>query len=96
MPHPKKATERPASSSTAPIRLLHHLRKSGQPIVISINGQAELRVEDQESFEKLLTLVDRLETIDGIRRGLEDVEAGRTVSLEEFKAEKRQKYGLPG
>lgn len=95
MLHPKKATELPSNSSTAATRLLHQLRKSSQPIVVSINGQAELRVEDQESYEKLLSLVDRLETIAGVRRGLEDVKEGRCRPVQEVFEELRRKYELP-
>jgi predicted transcriptional regulator len=37
---------------------------------------------------------DRVEAIEGIRRGLADFEAGRFRPLEEIAAEKRGKYGF--
>jgi predicted transcriptional regulator len=36
------------------------------------------------------------EAVDGIRRGHEDVKAGRTRPAAEFLAEMRQKHGIPG
>jgi predicted transcriptional regulator len=38
---------------------------------------------------------DYLEAVEGIRRGLEDVEAGRTKPADEFLDEFARKHGLP-
>lgn len=51
-------------------------------------------VQDAQSYQKLLDTLERLETIAGIKQGLDDVEAGRTKSLSEFEQEMRQKYGI--
>ncbi|HUE03433.1 MAG TPA: hypothetical protein VMR62_27980 [Bryobacteraceae bacterium] len=39
---------------------------------------------------------DYQEAVDGIRRGYQDVKAGRTRPAAAFLAEMRRKYGLPG
>ena len=39
---------------------------------------------------------DYREAVEGIRRGCEDMQAGRTRPATEFLAEMRRKYGLPG
>ena len=39
---------------------------------------------------------DREEAVEGIRRGYEDVRAGRTRPAAEFLAEMRRKHGFPG
>ena len=51
-------------------------------------------VDDRESYRLLIELVDRLETVASIRRGLEDVRMGRTVTLDDFKDEVRRKDGI--
>ena len=38
---------------------------------------------------------DYLEALEGVRRGLEDVKAGRTVPADEFLDQFAQKHGLP-
>ena len=38
---------------------------------------------------------DRAEAIEGVQRGLEDFQAGRYRSFNEFAAEQRRKYNLP-
>jgi hypothetical protein len=43
--------------------------------VLTINGKAELVVQDAEAYQALL---DRVEAIEAIQRGLADVKAGRT------------------
>jgi hypothetical protein len=77
------------------MELIRQLRKAGQPVVLTINGTAELVVEDDGSLQKLLELVDRLETIESVRKGMRDLEEGRGLSLEEFKEQVRKKHGIP-
>jgi PHD/YefM family antitoxin component YafN of YafNO toxin-antitoxin module len=60
---------------------LKRLKETGRPQVLTINGRAELVVQDAEAYQKLLEAVDRAEALEGIRRGLEDVKAGRTRPL---------------
>ena len=74
---------------------LQQLRETGRPVVLTVNGKAELVVQDAQSYQRLLDLIDRLEAIEGIKRGLADVDAGRTKPLAQFDAEMREKYGIP-
>ncbi|MBN3926694.1 type II toxin-antitoxin system Phd/YefM family antitoxin [Nostoc sp. NMS4] len=73
---------------------IQQMKETGQPLVLTVNGKAELVVQDAESYQKLLELLEQLETIAGIRKGLEDVDAGRTRPVEEFEQEMQQKYGI--
>ncbi|MBD6617973.1 type II toxin-antitoxin system prevent-host-death family antitoxin [Nostoc sp. B(2019)] len=73
---------------------IQQMKETGQPVVLTVNGKAELVVQDAESYQKLLELLEQLETIAGIRKGLEDVEAGRTRPVEEFEQEMQKKYGI--
>jgi prevent-host-death family protein len=73
---------------------IQQMKQTGNPVVLSVNGKAELVVQDAESYQKLLELVEKLETIAGIRKGLEDIDAGRTRPVDEFVQEMQQKYGI--
>jgi prevent-host-death family protein len=73
---------------------LERMRGSGHPLVLTINGKAELVVQDAASYQKLLERVDEMDALDGIRRGLADVEAGRVTPLKEFEKDFRKKRGL--
>lgn len=67
---------------TAAIR--RQLKETGEPIVLTVNGKAELVVRDVASYQKLLEIVERLETIEGIRAGLEEMYAGKGRPASEF------------
>jgi prevent-host-death family protein len=76
------------------LEFLQQMKQTGKPVVLTVNGKAELVVQDAESYQKLLDALDRLEAIASIKQGLEDVEAGRTSTLSEFEQEMQQKYGI--
>jgi len=59
------------------VELLDRLRKTGHPLVLTINGKAEVVVQDAAAYQ---TLLDRLDAIEGIQRGLADVKAGRAAA----------------
>jgi PHD/YefM family antitoxin component YafN of YafNO toxin-antitoxin module len=67
------------------------LKKSGQPELLTIDGRAALVVQDAQAYQKLLDALDRAETIAGIAEGLADVEAGRTISLDQLSRDLRAK-----
>ena len=76
-------------------KFIQQMKKTGEPVVLTVHGRAEIVVQDAQAYQKLLTEVDRLQAIEAIKRGLKDVEEGRTVSLAEFEAEMRIKYDIP-
>ena len=55
---------------------LRRIKKSGRPVVLTVNGKAEAVVQDAASYQKLLDLIDHTEATAGIRRGLESVARG--------------------
>ena len=57
----------------ADVELLERLKKTGNPLVLTINGKAEVVVQDAEAYQ----LLERVQTIEGIQRGLADVKARR-------------------
>ena len=72
--------------------LLNRLRKTGHPLVLTINGKAALVVQNAEAYQ---TLLDRVEAIEGIQRGLADVNAGRTKPARQVFDRLRRKHGIP-
>ncbi len=73
---------------------LRQLKETGDPVILTINGKAELVVQDAASYQKLLDLAEEAKVIEGIHQGLEDMKAGRTMSLEAFKEHARKKHGI--
>ena len=76
------------------VQFLRQLKETGEPVILTINGKAELVVQDAGSYQKLLELVDRLETIEAVREGMKEFEQGEGISLEEAKEQARVKHGI--
>ncbi len=73
---------------------LHQLKETGRPVVLTINGKAELVVQDAGSYQRLLDLVDRLETIEAVQEGMKELAQGKGFSLDQAKDEVRKKHGI--
>ena len=74
--------------------MLTQLKQTGEPVVLTINGKAELVVQDAAAYQKLRQVAEEARVLEGIREGIEDMKAGRTVSLDEFKEHARKKHGI--
>ena len=70
---------------------LERLKKSGQPEVLTVNGQAEVVVQDAVAYQ---TLVDKLEAIEGIRKGLELMVRRKSRSIEIFFEDFERKHAI--
>jgi prevent-host-death family protein len=57
---------------------LARMRKNGHPVVLTVNGKAELVVQDAASYQRLLELAEQAEMMEFLRESREDIEAGRT------------------
>lgn len=53
-------------------------------MVLTVNGKAELVVQDAESYQKLLDAFELLETLKGIKLGLEQRWRGEGKKAEDF------------
>jgi prevent-host-death family protein len=70
------------------------LKQTGEPVVLTINGKAELVVQDAAAYQKLRQIAEEARVLEGIRQGIEDMNADRTISLDEFKGHARTKHGI--
>lgn len=76
---------------------LEQLHETGGPDVLTVNGKAQVVVQDAAAYQRLVeraTQAEREETIAAIREGLADVEAGRTRPARQVLKSLAQKYGL--
>ncbi|HVF47676.1 MAG TPA: type II toxin-antitoxin system Phd/YefM family antitoxin [Pyrinomonadaceae bacterium] len=76
-------------------KFMQQIKKTGEPIVLTVNGKAEMVVLDAERYDDFLRQKDRIEAIEGIRRGREDVKDGRVRDAEDFFDEMFAKYDIP-
>jgi len=69
---------------------LRQLKETGHPVVLTINGKAELVVQDTASYQKLIELAERVERMEALQASINDMRAGKVVPVEEMLAEMRQ------
>ena len=72
---------------------LRHLKETGHPLVLTINGKAELVVQDTASYQKLIELAERAQRMDALRASIEDLRAGKVIPADDVLAELRQILG---
>jgi PHD/YefM family antitoxin component YafN of YafNO toxin-antitoxin module len=74
---------------------VRQLKASRRPMVLTINGKAELVVQDAVSYQRLLDIAAQADAGEGIRQGLEDIAQGRTRPSREVFDEIREEYDIP-
>lgn len=74
---------------------LARLSASGRPEVLTINGKARVVVQDAVAYQKLVRIVEAIETENTIRERLKSLHAGEPgVPAEEVLAKVRSTLGL--
>lgn len=70
------------------------LKETRIPEVLTVNGKAEVVVQDADSYQELLRSLHRMETIAAIREGLASAERGEMKDAEQVFSEMKARYGL--
>ena len=74
---------------------IERLKQTGRPEVLTVNGRAELVVQDAASYQKLLELLDYAEAVEGIKKGLETMRQGKGRPAAEVFQHLRDKHQIP-
>jgi len=77
-----------------PKAILGKLKSSKSPAILTVNGKAELVVQDAASYQQLLDKVQAAEDLDAIREGLAQSLAGQGQPAEDFFRIFEIKHGL--
>jgi prevent-host-death family protein len=70
------------------------IKKKKTPLVLTINGRAEIVVQDADSYQALLDRLERAETAAAIRQGMEQFEHGEGIPLDRAERRLRRKHGF--
>lgn len=73
---------------------VQRLKATGTPELLTVNGRAEVVVQDADSYQALLERVDRMENISAIRQGLASAERGELEPAEKVYAKMKARHGL--
>ena len=70
------------------------LRQNRTPLLLTVDGHAEIVVQDAESYQRLVERLERAEGVIAIREGLLEADAGRVHPAREALAKLGTKLGL--
>ena len=72
------------------------LKETRTPEVLTVNGRAEVVIQDAESYQNLVDRLHHMETITAIREGIASADRGELKPAEQVFAEMKAKYGIQG
>ncbi len=75
--------------------IMRHLKDTGRPVILTVNGRAAAVVQDADAYQRLLDLAADASAAEGIRQGLDDMENARTRSAQAVLGAIRADYGIP-
>lgn len=73
---------------------VNEMKRTRRPVVLTVNGKAELVVQDAASYQGMLDRLARLEAVEAIRVGIVAAEEGRVKPARKALAELREKLGI--
>ena len=65
-------------------KVMRQMKKTKDPIVLTVNGKAAVVVQDAESYQKLLELKERTEVIETLRERLASARNKKGRAAEDF------------
>lgn len=74
---------------------IKRIKQTGKPHVLTVNGKAEVVVQDAGSYQALLETIERLEAIAGINKGLDNVLHDKVSPAKEAFSRMRDKFKIP-
>ena len=75
-------------------QFMNQMKKTHRPVVLTVNGKAELVVQDAESYQQILDRLERFEAVEAIRLGIAAAEEGRVKPARQALAELQEKLGV--
>lgn len=73
---------------------LKKIKKSGSPLVLTVNGKAEIVVQDAKAYQEMLERIERVEAVEAIRKGIESFEQGEGRPARKALKELGRKHGI--
>ena len=72
------------------------MQENEKPIVLTVNGEAQLVVQDAKAYQKLLDRLEYIETIAALKEGIAEIDAGQGVPANDALKAIKEKHDIPG
>ena len=70
------------------------LKATHAPEVLTVNGKAEIVIQDVQSYQQMIERLQHMETVAAIQEGMASAERGELKPATQVLDEMRAKYGL--
>jgi len=74
---------------------IRQLKETGAPVVLTVNGKAELVIQDAAAYQRLLELLEELGTVQTLRERLAAAHRGEGRPVDEFFDELYERHAIP-
>jgi PHD/YefM family antitoxin component YafN of YafNO toxin-antitoxin module len=71
--------------------VITHIKETRRPTVITINGSAEIVIQDARSYQEMLDKLEYLDNVQKIQRGLNEIKANKAMPYKKAFADFRKK-----
>ena len=78
-----------------PALYVEELKKSKTPLVLTVDGKAEIVMLDADAYQEILDKIEYAESVRDIKEGIESFEKGEGRTADEAFAELAKKYDIP-
>jgi prevent-host-death family protein len=75
-------------------KYMKKMKKSKGPVVLTVNGKAEIIVQDARAYQEILDRVERAETVAALKQGIQEFERGQGRPARQALEELRRKHGI--
>lgn len=58
------------------------LKETGRPIVLTVNGKAEIVLQDAASYQEILEAMEYVQAVKSLRESIQEIQEGKTESAE--------------
>jgi prevent-host-death family protein len=76
-------------------KVMQQMKKTKEPVVLTVNGKAAVVIQDAESYQRLLDLKERAEVVEILRQRLASLGRGKRRPAEEFFTEMFANNNIP-
>jgi PHD/YefM family antitoxin component YafN of YafNO toxin-antitoxin module len=77
-------------------RHLKQVKRSQRPTVLTLNGKAEVVVQDAKAYQAMIEAVEAMDTRKGIAEGIASMESGTGEPANTVLGRLRKKHGFKG
>ncbi len=78
------------------VDFMEKMKNTRRPVVLTVNGRAEVVVQDVESYQQMMERLERLEAVEAIRLGIAAAEAGKLMPARQALGGLQEKLGISG